>query len=421
LIAFDNQVRQEPVPGASSIEIGNHQGQGTMWRTFVPALWLLALVAGVRAGTDDGLIGFTELSTNLPGGRHANVATMRARVVRADGAGRRDVAEDLAREVDSWTQFAGWSPDGRLAIVGRGWESPENACWEEEHKAFRYTSDGWLYDMYLVDLTTGASTNLTSIERVSFYNSGLFFWPGDPTKLGFQALVGGDSHPFAMDRDGRNKRDLTKDSREFAYGFSASPDGRRIAYHKSYRIYLADADGSSAREVATGRPFNFVPQWSVDGKHVLFLAGEHHDCHPYLANSNGTSVRKLADRRGYRGAVAFLDVADFHGGSSDVPAWSHDGGAVYYTAQVDTNVEIFRVTLDGEAQRLTRTPAGSLNYHPTPSPDGSWLAYGSKRDGVRQLYVMNLAAGTERRLTDLSAGRAAMWPHWQPQTARTTK
>ena len=54
---------------------------------------------------------------------------------------------------------------------------------------------------------------------------------------GFQALIGGDSHPFSMDLDGRNKKDLTENSREFAYGFSASPDGKQIAYHKSYQIY----------------------------------------------------------------------------------------------------------------------------------------------------------------------------------------
>src|SRR5262249_48838358 len=155
---------------------------------------------------------------------------------------------------------------GRQAIIGRGWESPANARWEEEHKEFRFTADGYLHDMNLVDLDTGKATNVTAVDRVSFYNTGLFFWPGDSTKLGFQALIGGDSHPFRMDRDGRNKRDLTKDSKEFAYGFSASPDGRRIAYHKSYQVFVADADGSNARQIPTGQPFNFVPQWSSDGR-----------------------------------------------------------------------------------------------------------------------------------------------------------
>ena len=384
------------------------------------AMVLLGLVATVaaRAGSPEPLIGYTELRTDLPGGRHANVATMRAAVVGLDGTGRRRIAEGLSREPDSWTQFAGWSPDGRLAIVGRGWESLNNGRWEEEHQQFRYTAEGWLYDMNLVDLATGAATNLTAVDRVSFHNSGLFFWPGDPAKLGFQALIDGNSHPFRMDRDGKNKHDLTKDSKEFAYGFSASKDGRRIAYHKSYQVYVADADGSNARKVPTGQPFNFAPQWSADGTHLLFVAGEHYDCHPYVVRADGTGLRKLADRGGYRGVIAFLDVPDFHGGSSDIPAWSADGASVYYTAKVGANVELFRVALDGQSERLTQTADGSLHYHPTPSPDGRWLAYGSKRGGVRQLYVMRLPDRSERRLTDLAQGHAAMWPHWQPTPAK---
>src|SRR5687767_7128166 len=98
----------------------------------------------VEAPPDDGgrfpptLVGYTELTTNLPGGRHANVRTMRAAVVRADGSGRRPVAEELvAGDADAWTQFAGWSPDGKTAVVGRGWQSGDNARWEEQHKQFR--------------------------------------------------------------------------------------------------------------------------------------------------------------------------------------------------------------------------------------------------------------------------------------------
>jgi hypothetical protein len=63
---------------------------------------------------------------------------------------------------------------------------------------------------------------------------------------------------------------------------------------------------------------------------------------------------------------------------------------------------------------LTETPAGSMHYHPNSSPGGKWLLYGSKRDGVRQLYVMRLEDKKERRLTDLTKGHAAMWAGWQP-------
>jgi len=379
--------------------------------------WLVAALdsrPARAAAKAEPWIGYTELRTNLPGGRQPNVATMRAMRVRADGTGRRKLGEALSQEANSWTQFAGWSPDGRIAVIGRGWESPENARWEEEHQTFRFNAEGWLYDTYLLVLATGRTDNVTGVERVSFYNSGLFFWPGNPKQLGFTALIEGNSHPFRMDRDGKNKQDLTGASKEFAYGFSSSPDGRRIAYHQSYQVYLAEADGANPRRVETGQPFNFVPTWSPDGEWVLFLSGEHYHCHPYLVRKDGTGLRKLADRGAYRGVVEFLDVPDYHGGSSDTPVWSRDGRHVYYTALLDGAVELHRVSLDGKSERLTQSVPGTLHYHPTPSPDGTRLLYGARRAGVRRLYVSGPEGTGERLITELAAGSAAMWPHWQP-------
>ncbi|MCA9008219.1 MAG: PD40 domain-containing protein, partial [Planctomycetaceae bacterium] len=198
------------------------------------------------------------------------------------------------------------------------------------------------------------------------------------------------------------------------YGFSSSRDGRRVAYHKDYQIYLADADGSNAMQIATGHPFNFGPTWSPDGQWVLFVSGEHYNCHPYIVRADGTGLKKLADRGGYRGVIEFLDVPDFHGGSSDTPVWSTDSQTVFFTAQTGSGVELFAVTLDGRTEQLTHSAPGTLHYHPQPSADGKRLVYGSRRNGVRQLCVMRLADRAEKTLTSLTAGSAAMWPHWQP-------
>src|SRR5262245_35070152 len=103
----------------------------------------------------DLLIGYTEHRTDLPGGRHANVKTRRAVVVKADGTGRRVLAEELTREAGASTQFVGWSPDGKAARVSWYWKSDEVGKWEEEHKDFRTSGDGVRHDMYLVDLASG--------------------------------------------------------------------------------------------------------------------------------------------------------------------------------------------------------------------------------------------------------------------------
>lgn len=357
-------------------------------------------------------IGYTELQTNLPGGRHENVRTMRAVITNGDGTGRKLIAEKLIDNPNAWTQFVGWSPDNKQAIVYRAWEDPENARWEEKHKTFRFDPKMWLLDSYLVDLATGKSENMTSIERVSHYNAGLFFLPGGKG-LGFTPLIDGNSKPFVMDLDGRNKRDVSGKSGGFAYGYSASPDGKLISYHDNYQIYVAHADGTKKQHIATGNPFNFGPRWSPDGKSILFLSGVHGNCHLYLVQRDGQGLKKLADRQGYQGWIAFLDVPDYHNGSSDVPVWSADGKLINYTASVGDAVELFQVSLDGKIEQLTKSAPGTLHYHPEPSADGKWLMYGSKRDGVRQLIVMRLTDRAEKQITKLSAGRAAMWAHWQ--------
>ena len=398
-------------------------GQGhNMWSGFFECQELVDFVVRTAAPVTP-MIGFTKLRTDLPGGRHANVRTSRAMLMQADGSHLRELGSQLLVEDDvetaaghgvsnSWTQFAGWSPDGTQAIVNRGWQHPQNAEWEEQQRTFRMEPGRWSLDASLVSLADGVADRVTAVERVSHYNSGLFFLP-EKRGFGFTALIDGVSRPFVMQPDGRGKRDVSGGGTGFSYGYSASPDGSHISYHEDYQVYIANADGSSRQKIETGNPFNFAPQWSPDGKWLLFVSGQHGKANPWIVQADGTGLRQLADLGGYQGWVLFLDVLDFHQGSSDLPVWSVDGRVVYCSRQCEDRVELFEVTLSGEAKQLTSSESGTLHYHPTPSPDGQWLLYGSKRGGVRNLFVRSLQDGSERQVTTFSVGTAAMWPHWQ--------
>jgi TolB protein len=359
-----------------------------------------------------GWIGYSEGRNDLPGGQFDNWVTQRACLVRADGTQRKVLAEELVTEPHSWTQFAGWSPDGRVAIIGRHQETPENAAWEREHKTFRMT-EGWLSDVILLEPESGQHRNVTGIERVSNYNSGLFFLP-EGKGFGFTALIDGVSRPWIMDAEGRSKRQIASDQAGFAYGYSVSPDGSWISYHEDYQIIISKSDGSERIKVETGQPFNFVPQWSPDGQWLLFVSGQHYDCHPTIVRRDGTHLRKLADRGGYRGVVERLAHPDFHSESSDVPVWASDGMSVFYTAKVGECIELMQVTLDGVVRQLTHSSKGVRHYHPSPSPDHKWLLFGSDRSGIMQLYVMNLANGSSKAVTRVPTGHCAMHGHWRP-------
>ena len=370
-------------------------------------------VSGGELELVKSLIGYTELQTNLPGGRHANVRTMRAMVSQLDGSHRAELAPQLVDDPNSWTQFAGWSPSGAEAIVARGWQDPKNAEWEETNRAFRMEPGNWMLDSFLVTLKGNESHNVTAVDRVSHYNGGLFFLP-DRGKLGFTALINGVSKPYLMDLDGRNKLDVSSDGSGFAYGYSAAPDGKRISYHENYQIFIANADGTDKQHIPTGNPFNFGPTWSPDGQWLLFLSGEHGHSNPYLVRRDGRDLRKLADQNGYQGWMLFLDVDDFHQGSSDTPVWSADGQTVFFTIKTATTTELCQVDMAGQTAQLTTSPDGTLHYHPRPSNDGSLLLYGSMRNGIRQLFVRDLKTSAEHQITRLATGRGAMWPHWQP-------
>lgn len=379
---------------------------------FCFAVAMLFGAVGFSQDDSDVLIGYTEGRNDLPGGQFANWVTQRAFVVQADGQGRREIAPSLAQKEYSWTQFAGWSPDGRQSIVLSLWESPENAAWEREHKTFRMT-EGWLVDSCLVDLQSGSVRNLTEIDRISIYNTGLFFLP-DNKGLGFTPLINGVSRPHVMDLNGGNKRDVSGGS-GFAYGYSASPDGALICYHEDYQVYISNADGSNKRHIATGNSFNFVPQWSPDGEWLMFVSGEHYNCHPYVVRKDGSELRKLADRGGYRGVVERLKHPDFHSESSDVPVWSADGQSIFFTARVKDRVELMNVDLGGRVAQLTESKSGTRHYHPAISPDGKSLLFGSDRSGIMQLYLSSIDGSNVRAITNVPPGSCAMHGHWQPR------
>ncbi len=111
---------------------------------------------------------------------------------------------------------------------------------------------------------------------------------GDPVRLGNEmgqdAGVTPDGHIlvadlgdlYLLDADGSNPRKLINGMDGFVGNAAMSPDGKQIAF-SLYRagmggvtIYLANSDGSSVRKVAENKYGFCCPAWTNDGRYLLF-------------------------------------------------------------------------------------------------------------------------------------------------------
>jgi serine/threonine protein kinase/Tol biopolymer transport system component len=95
-------------------------------------------------------------------------------------------------------------------------------------------------------------------------------------------------------------------------------------------------------------------------------------------------------------------------GAPHSPALSPDGRRLALHRNFDGNTDIWIVETDrGRLTRLTSDPANDI--HPTWSPDGRRVVFGSNRTGEYRLYERSIAGlGEERRITEIQ-GSATDW------------
>ena len=184
-----------------------------------------------------------------------------------------------------------------------------------------------------------------------------------------------------------------------------SHDGRLIVFSSDREgdpeVYVMGADGSNARRLTRSPGRDAYLYFSSDDKRIVFQSpranGE--DTNIYVMNADGSGVVQLTHLKGFAG----------------VPIFSPDDSAVAFQWRGTSNFadntkwRLCIMRANGSDFRVI-TPGETNDQVPNWSPDGARLIFYSDRSGKNQIYTINPVGGDVRRLlTTESNDNAASW------------
>lgn len=192
-----------------------------------------------------------------------------------------------------------------------------------------------------------------------------------------------------------------------------SPDGTKLAFQYSLTdrryvgshstqigIWISDANGSNARQVtqrSPGHSWDYGPQWSPDATTLAFFRLDLKTDREaiFTVRIDGSQERRVTSRS--------LSAAN--------PNWSPDGRWILFNAErQDGSLNVYKIRPNGSGlTNLTRQDGGGFKYLSASfSPDGSMVATsrtpGSGREGAADVVVMR-ADGSRLRLVT----RTRLW------------
>lgn len=245
-----------------------------------------------------------------------------------------------------------------------------------------------------------------------------FFLNWSPDGDSFLVRVGhlGESAVFLVNV--RNGQPEQMDTPPFTYDAVFSPDGKRVLYATTRglgfgsEVWLMDRNGRN-REQIVNAPAHIIayPRWSPTGDTIAYIRMEDSNI-PFtvgeltLADGNGRNERMVASvdaGHGYR------------------PVWSPDGRQVAFVVrenQEDNTADVAAPYLEsniyladattGDVQAATRFE-GALTETPVWSPNGAWLALSTNAGGVADIWLVEIANGEARQVTQNANARCPVW------------
>jgi len=200
----------------------------------------------------------------------------------------------------------------------------------------------------------------------------------------------------------------------FAYGLG---DSRYVdSFNFDEGIWVVNADGKGLRQVtqlSPGTSFDFGPQWSPDGKRLVFVRSElkQQADAVFTVNLDGTGL---------------VQVTPWDLNAGDGPDWSPDGKWLLFRGQPsDGSSNVYKAHPDGSGLvNLTKQAANGLHYLSSSfSPNGRMIVTartpGEGPDGAADVVVMRAGGSHVRAIT-----KSRLWESaadWGPRVSANKK
>jgi Tol biopolymer transport system component len=171
------------------------------------------------------------------------------------------------------------------------------------------------------------------------------------------------------------------------------------------QIYTVNPDGTALRQVTHGAAARFQPDWSPDGRRIVFAQDSGSGTSIWIAHADGRNARQLTHP-----LPGFFD---------QWPHFTPDGGRVLFTNFTpDTDGGISSIRTDGTHLRVITPNSGESYNDAVLSPNGRRLAFMRWHVGnaTMRIYTRALNGGRERPVTPVPL--LGWWPDWAPNGRR---